>query len=174
MRIYLLGFMGCGKTSLGKRLAQKLEFDFFDIDHAITGNTGLTVPEIFSQYGEEKFREMEKDALRSTATLNNVVVATGGGTPCNQENMDFIKNNGISVYLRMGASSLAHRIVYSKKKRPLLDHLAGEELLAEIEDRLSAREPYYMQADCIVRGESAKPGHIISLIYGEEDDDQQV
>lgn len=172
MRIYLLGFMGCGKTSLGKRLAQKLGFDFFDIDLGITEQTGLTVPEIFSQLGEKRFRELESQVLKSTANMENAVIATGGGTPCNPENMDFIKENGVSVYLRMSASSLAHRIVYSKKSRPLLDHLSGEELLAEIENRLSAREPYYMQADCIVRGESVKPKHIISLVFGEEGDDE--
>ena len=166
MRIYLLGFMGCGKSSLGRRLAKKLDFDFFDIDQGIEEKTGMKVADIFSKKGESAFRELEKTVLNETASLKNTVIATGGGTPCHGNNMDFILENGTSVYLRMSPVSLADRLENSSKIRPLVQNLSGNDLLAEIEERLTKREEYYLRANCIVKGESAKPKHIIALIFG--------
>ena len=166
MRIYLLGFMGCGKSSLGRRLAKKLDFDFFDIDHGIEEKAGMKVPEIFIAMGESGFRELEKTVLHETATLKNTVIATGGGTPCHDNNMDFILENGTSVYIRMSPVSLADRLESSSKVRPLVQNLSGNDLLAEIEQRLKKREEYYLRANCIVKGESVKPKHIIDLVFG--------
>lgn len=166
MRIYLLGFMGSGKSSLGRRLAKKLDFDFFDIDHGIEEKTGMKVSEIFNTMGENGFRELERTVLHETATLTNTVIATGGGTPCHHNNMDFILENGTSVYLRMSPVSLADRLETSSKIRPLVQNLSGSDLLAEIEERLKKREEYYLRANCIVKGESVKPKHIIDLVFG--------
>jgi shikimate kinase len=167
MRIYLLGFMGCGKSSLGKRLASRLDYDFYDIDHGLEEKKGMKVPEIFSTFGEETFRKWESEVLKETANMDNVVIATGGGTPCHFDNMDFILKHGISVYLRMDVASLANRLENSRKIRPLVARLSGKALLEEIENRLTEREPYYMRANCIVKGESVKSKHIISLVFGE-------
>ena len=158
--------MGCGKSSLGKRLARKLEFAFHDTDHEIERETGKSVWELFRDEGELAFRERERDVLRRTADMEKVVVATGGGTPCFFDNMEFILAHGISVYLRMSVSSLVHRLENARVKRPLLQDLEGESLFAEISERVAEREPWYMKANCIIKGETAKPDHIISLVFG--------
>ncbi len=166
MRIYLIGFMGCGKSSLGKRLARKLGYPFIDTDTVIEEEWGKSVPEIFQQEGEAAFREKESEVLRSTAGLNKVVVATGGGTPCFFDNMDFILEQGVSVYLRMSVQSLAHRLENARIRRPLLEDFQGSALMEEIGQRLKEREPWYARAHCIIKGETAKPDHIISLVFG--------
>ncbi len=167
MRIYLIGFMGCGKSSLGRRLADKLNYTFFDTDTVLEEKAGMKVPEIFSQLGEETFRELEAKVLRETASVEQVVVATGGGMPCYFDNMDFMLQNGKTIYIRMDPTSLADRIENSHKKRPLVDHLKGDALIQTIKEKLALREPYYLKAECIVKGESLKPKHVISLIFGE-------
>lgn len=167
MRIYLVGFMGCGKSSLGKRLARRLGYAFFDTDHEIERETGKRVWELFRDEGEPALRERERQVLRRTADMDKVVVATGGGTPCFFDNMDFILAHGISVYLRMSVSSLVHRLENARVQRPLLQDLKGEPLFSEISGRVADREPFYMKANCIIKGETAKPDHIISLVFGE-------
>jgi shikimate kinase len=168
MRIYLIGFMGCGKSSLGKRLARRLEYAFHDTDHEIERETGKRVWELFRDEGEPAFREREREVLHRTAEMDRVVVATGGGTPCFFDNMEFILAHGIPVYLRMSVASLVHRLENARVKRPLLQDLEGESLFAEISERLAEREPWYMKANCIIKGETAKPDHIISLVFGSD------
>ncbi len=169
MRIYLIGFMGCGKTSLGKRLAEKLNFTFFDTDNVIEEQAGMKVQEIFSKLGEATFRDLERKVLSESALIDDVVIATGGGMPCHFDNMDFMLKHGKTIYIRMDPASLADRIENSHKKRPLVDHLKGDALISTIKEKLALREPYYMKADCIVKGESLKPKHVISLLFGEND-----
>lgn len=168
MRIYLVGFMGCGKSSLGKRLARRLNYAFLDTDHEIERETGKRVWELFRDEGEPAFREMERRVLRRSAELEKVVVATGGGTPCFFDNMDFILAHGVSVYLRMSVISLVHRLENARVKRPLLKDFQGEDLFQEISRRLAEREQWYMKAHCIIKGETAKPNHIISLVFGSD------
>lgn len=166
MRIYLIGFMGCGKSSLGKRLARKLEYPFVDTDMEVEREAGLSVSEIFRQHGEEAFRQMERDALQRTTSFDKVVVATGGGAPCYLDNMAFMKEHGVSVYLRMSVQSLVYRLENARVKRPLLEGLEGDDLLREISDRLAEREKWYLQANCVIKGETAKPAHIVALVFG--------
>lgn len=166
MRIYLIGFMGCGKSSLGKRLAEKLDYSFLDTDKVIEEQTGMQVADIFATMGEDAFRELEKKALRETTGTDDAVIATGGGLPCHFDNMDFMLKHGTTVYLRMEAASLAVRIENSHKVRPLVQKLKGDALIAFIQEKLTQREPYYMQANCILKGDSLKPKHVISLLFG--------
>ncbi len=100
MRIYLLGFMGCGKSSLGRRLARKLEYPFLDIDNEVERILGQEIPDIFRTKGETAFREAERQVLHSTATVQKAVIATGGGTPCYSDNMDFMLENGAQCTLK--------------------------------------------------------------------------
>ncbi len=167
MRIYLIGFMGCGKSTLGKRLAKKLNYSFLDMDKVIEAETGMKVPDIFAKLGEDAFRVLEEKVLRDTATVDNAVIATGGGMPCHFDNMDFMLEHGTTVYIQMEAENLAERIENSHKVRPLVENINGKELIDTIQERLSQREPYYMRAHCTARGESLKAEHIISLIFGE-------
>ncbi len=159
--------MGCGKSSLGRRLADKLNYTFFDTDSVLEEQAGMKVPEIFSKLGEEAFRDMERKVLKETALIDDVIIATGGGMPCHFDNMDFMLTHGKTIYIRMDPESLADRIENSHKKRPLVDHLKGDALIKTIKEKLALREPYYMNADVIVKGESLKPKHVISLIFGE-------
>lgn len=167
MRIYLIGFMGSGKSTLGKRLARRLDYGFQDLDHLLEEQQHMSIPEIFSRHGEEYFREREREVLHQTALHDNMVIATGGGAPCFFDNMDFILANGKSVYLRMSHLSLAHRLENAFTRRPLLEDLKGESLQQYIAQKLQEREPYYLKAHCVIKGETVKPDHIISLVFGE-------
>ncbi len=167
MRIYLIGFMGCGKSSFGKRLAKKLDYQFADLDDIIEEEANMRIPDIFSMKGEETFREIEKKALRGTGNLSKAVIATGGGTPCFHGNMDFMLENGVTVYLKMSPLSLGHRLELARRERPLVKGLKGDALSDVIMQKLSEREPQYMRAHCIIKGETVKPDQVISLVFGQ-------
>ncbi len=166
MRIFLIGFMGSGKTTLGSRLAKKLEYDFLDTDQYIESQSGLSIPEIFALQGESAFREWETRALSHALERTRVVVSTGGGLPCHSGHMEIMSENGVVVYLKMSVQSLVSRLESAQKKRPLIEGLGGDGLREFVSQRLQTREIYYNQAHCIIKGESAKPASIISLVFG--------
>lgn len=168
MRIFLIGFMGCGKSSFGRRLARKLDYLFVDLDDAVEKKAGKPIAAIFDQHGEEAFRNLERDALHDTLSLKKAIIATGGGTPCHFDNMDFMLENGVTVYLKMSPLSLSHRLEYARKERPLVKGLKGDELSQLIRDKLTHREAYYMKAQCIIKGETIKTDQVISLVFGHE------
>ena len=167
MIIFLIGFMGSGKSTLGKRLARKIDYRFIDMDHHLEEVEGLKVSEIFEQKGEKYFRELEKGFLESMEIQDNVVIATGGGAPCWGKNMDIMNRKGVTVYLKMSPVSLASRLEKSRNIRPLIQGLNPEHLRDYIENKLQEREHYYNQAQCIVRGENVKPFHVSSLVFGD-------
>ncbi len=166
MRIYLIGFMGCGKSSFGKRLAKKLDYPFVDLDEEIEQRAGKSIDEIFKMEGEATFRKMEQDALLDTIIHKKAVIATGGGTPCFEDNMEFMNSEGVTVYLRMSTLSITHRLENAKKTRPLVHGRKGEELHAFIKKTLADREAYYLQSHCIIKGETVKPDQVIALVFG--------
>ncbi|MFW5706707.1 MAG: shikimate kinase [Bacteroidota bacterium] len=168
MIIFLIGFMGSGKSTLGKRLAKKIGYDFVDMDYHIEEQEGMKVPAIFEKKGERYFRDQEKRFLEELEKDANLVVATGGGAPCFGKNIDIMNEKGITVYLKMSPSALASRLERARVIRPLVAGLESEHLRQYIENKLHEREPYYNQAKCIIRGESAKPFHITSLVFGTE------
>jgi shikimate kinase len=147
-RIYLIGYMGSGKTTVGKKLSRRLGFRFLDLDEYIEKKYHTSVSVLFSKYDEKAFRKIEFQALRETADLKHVVISTGGGTPCFHNNMDFIKKNGISVYLKMSPEALASRLQKARRQRPLLRNHQND-LAAFIEASLRERVVYYEQADII-------------------------
>jgi len=144
--------MGCGKTTHGKRLAKSLNYKFIDLDQWIENQTELTVAEIFSQQGEEAFREMETEAIKTLSKEEHVVISTGGGAPCHNKNMDLLRESGLTVYLNLSPKALADRLTYSKTKRPLLAGKRQEELVPLIELMLSERLPFYESAEIIIDG----------------------
>jgi shikimate kinase len=152
MKIYLIGFMGCGKTTIGKRLAARCGFSFADTDELFSAIHNCSVKDYFDLYSEEKFREEEQKILYQTQFMNNAVIALGGGTPCYQDNMQWILSNGITIYIKMSAMALYSRLANSKIQRPLLSFLPELDLKNTIEKLLSQRENTYNKAHITVSG----------------------
>lgn len=152
-RIFLIGFMGSGKTSIGMKLAAQLGFTFVDMDHVIEGKHHKTVSEIFAESGQDKFRQLEKDVLHEVADYENVVIATGGGAPCFFDNIDYMNAQGLTVYFHLTANQLAERLESSRLgKRPLLAERKGDDLRKYISDTLADREKFYLKAKLKVSG----------------------
>ncbi len=145
--------MGSGKTSLGKQIAKALNFTFVDMDHHIEEQQLMSVSQLFTEKGEVEFRKLEKACLHEVSEWRNVVIATGGGTACFFDNMDYMNAHGLTVYLKLSVDELTSRLGASKKnKRPLIESLSGEKLRFFIQEGLNKREPYYQQAKLIVHG----------------------
>lgn len=165
MNIFLIGFMGSGKTTTGRKLASRKGLPFVDLDQKIEEKFNLSVQEIFELHGENAFREEESRQLR-TYKKGSAIISLGGGTPCSEENIKFIIENGISVYLKMDAAYLTNRLENAKIKRPLLKKYYGnpDSMTLFIEDLLEQREYYYNQADIIFQAENMSAERIDLLI----------
>jgi shikimate kinase len=147
MRIYLIGFMGAGKTYWGKVLSKKLEVPYFDLDELIENSEGKKVLEIFAASGEEYFREKERNILHEVTEKNpSMLVSCGGGAPCFFDNIEFMNDNGITVWMNVPFEILLGRLRKSKEKRPLLKDLNDEQLKTYIVKKSAARKMYYEQA----------------------------
>jgi len=152
-RIFLIGYMGSGKTTIGKLLAARLGYRFLDIDTTIEEKYFKSISQIFIEKGEPEFRLIEKQNLHDLAEFENVVISTGGGAPCFFDNMDYMKAHGITIYLKLSAAQLTERLESSHDgKRPLLADRKGAELLQFISDGLVSREPFYSRAIFVVSG----------------------
>lgn len=146
VRIILIGYMGAGKTTVGKELAAALGVTFYDLDWYITMRYHRSVPEIFAERGEEGFRELERRMLHEVAEFENVVVSCGGGTPCFFDNIDYMNSLADTIYLQATPEVLAMHLKMGKGKRPLLEGKTPEELEAYIQEMLQTREPFYKKA----------------------------
>ncbi len=151
-RIYIVGFMGSGKTTAGKNLASLLGWTFKDLDKTIEEKTGWTIPEIFAEQGEAEFRRIETATLRELESCNRVIISTGGGAPCHDDNMEFMLTSGITIYLKLTPEQLCLRLADSKTERPLIKGLSEGELLTFIEGKLSQRQQFYERAEIILSG----------------------
>lgn len=143
MRIYLLGFMASGKTTLGRQVSAFLEVPFFDTDQVIETQAGRSVQEIFSLHGESHFRQLEQDVLHQTAGFSKVLVATGGGLPLYGDNMDWMLAHGVTIYLEWPVDRLLEHVRTAVRGRPILEHLQTAE---EINVLLQDRRPVYARA----------------------------
>jgi len=150
--LYIIGFMGSGKTTTGKRVASLLEWSFVDLDKQIEVHTGLKIPEIFSLHGEDHFRNVEAEVLRSLVTDTNTVISTGGGTPCYGSNMEFMLQTGLTIYLKLTPGQLMSRLNNAADERPLIKNLSGENLQSFIGDKLKFREKWYEKSEMIIDG----------------------
>ncbi|MEA2569575.1 MAG: shikimate kinase [Acidobacteriota bacterium] len=162
MKIYLVGFMGAGKTTVGRELSSRIDTPFFDLDDLVEAAEQQSIREIFAQHGEPHFRKRERDILRSTRYLENAVVATGGGTFTFDENIQFIQSEGLSVYLSAPYSLLRSRIGEKAAERPLFrDDLATHELY-------NARIRYYRMSDVTIEvREEETPNEIVERLLLE-------
>lgn len=146
MRIYLIGYMGCGKSTLGRRLSKYLSLQFVDMDHYIEERNYKTIPQIFAEDGEAEFRKTERKALEELSEFTDIVIATGGGAPCFFDNMDLMNKTGKTIYLNIHPKILADRLLKSKTERPLIKGKSREELVAFIDETLNKRNEFYTQA----------------------------
>lgn len=151
-RIFLIGFMGCGKTTWGKKLSAASGHAFIDLDNALEAEAGMSVAEYFATHSEEAFRELESKVLKETEYPENVIVSTGGGLPCFFDNMDWMNSHGQSLYIKHSPKTLADRLENARIKRPLVQGKSGDELVNFISQKLAEREMYYEQATHIVNG----------------------
>lgn len=164
MRIYLIGFKNSGKTTAGKKLAKKLSLDFLDLDELIERNDGRTVPELYSQDGEEVFREKERVALHQTARMEDVVVSTGGGVPRFFDNMDFMKKQGTTIYLKLDEETLVGRLKVAAKNRPVLKGKTPEQVREYVQDLLNNHEHHYLRANLIVDAKNLAPDDLVARV----------
>ena len=153
VRIFLTGYMGAGKTTLGKAFARKLNIPFIDLDWYIEERFHKTVGELFTERGEAGFREIERNMLHEVAEFENVVISTGGGAPCFFDNMEFMNGAGQTVYLKVSVEELAKRLELCKSTRPILKGRSGDELKAFIAESLEKREPFYSKASIVFDAE---------------------
>jgi shikimate kinase len=143
MRIYLIGFMGTGKSTLGQYLCDKLGVPFFDTDIMIESETGMSIAGIFDTRGEKEFRELEADVIRQTSIYEKALFATGGGLPCYFENMKWMNDHGITMHLSWKKEILVTNLLTQTSSRPLLKDLNTQDAAMKIEMMLEERTPYY-------------------------------
>lgn len=163
-RLFLIGYMGSGKSTLGQTLASKLKYDFIDLDKFIEKEYHQTIPEIFASKGESEFRAMENNSLKKLIEKENVVIACGGGTPCYFNNMEIMKNNGITVYIKLSVDKLVGRLLVAKEKRPLIENKTETELRSFVSRQLEKREDFYHQAQYTVKGKDLNVDELAAFV----------
>ena len=146
IRIFLTGYMGSGKTTLGRALAADLNVQFIDLDHYIEQRYRKTIAQLFAEKGEEGFREIERRMLHEAGEFEDVIISTGGGTPCFFDNIEFMNTQGTTIYLDVPVERLFIRLCIARSKRPLIKDKSDEELRAFIIEQLEKRAPHYSKA----------------------------
>ena len=168
MRIYLIGYMGCGKSTIGRKIARFAHLDFADTDTLVERSEGSTVADIITYQGEEYFRGVEQRVLEVTASEDDIIVSTGGGLPIWGNNMERIGQLGLSVYLRRSPQNIISRLSpYGRQKRPKFRGLNDEQLLAFMTTHMAEREPVYSRADIVIDCDNMSDNDIIDLIMSK-------
>ena len=160
MKIFIIGYMGSGKSTFGRKLSQRLHFPFVDMDKVFQLQFNSTIPNYFEKYGEEAFRLKEMELLRQYQGQDNLIISTGGGTPCFYENMEWMNDNGLTIYLEMSPAALFSRLKNAKTVRPLLP--PTKDLLPFITTHLAKRTPYYSAAQITLNGLSISIDQVAS------------
>ena len=151
MRLYLIGYMGTGKSTLGRKIAKRTELPFLDTDKMVEEAEGAEVADIITYAGEEYFRQAERRALEQTAEEENAIISTGGGLPVWGDNQAWIAEHGVSVYLKRTPEQIISRLSpHGRYKRPKLRGLNDEELLQVMREGIAEREPIYEKADIVI------------------------
>jgi shikimate kinase len=166
MKIFLIGFMGSGKTHWGRLLSEKLGIRFFDLDEQVAEQAGKSIPEIFEQEGEEKFRQMEKEVLHIISeSHDSFVMACGGGSPCYFNNIEYMNQSGTTVWINTPLETLFERLVKEKEKRPLIRDLSDDQLKGFIGKKFADRRIYYEQARLKVDEQPVRLEQLIEKIF---------
>ena len=166
MKIFLIGFMGSGKTYWGRQLGEKLRLPFFDLDEQIESNEGKAISQIFAEEGEEYFRLLEKDTLHIiTESHDSFIMATGGGTPCYFNNIEFMNKMGTTVWINTPVDLLHERLLKDKDQRPLIKNLDDAQLRSFIIKKFSDRKIYYEQAEMMVEENEKSIEKIVEKLF---------
>lgn len=165
MKYFLVGFMGSGKSYVGKKLSEKLELNFIDLDHYIEQIENRSISDMFKTEGEDHFRKLELKYFTSILKEENTIISLGGGTPIHNKIMKLITESGTSFYLKCNTKTILKRLVESNKKRPLIKNLSEVNLKTFIEKELSERSKFYEKADYIVSNNKEEAiNEIINLL----------
>lgn len=152
-RVYLVGYMGAGKTTAARRIAKRLGWDVADTDALFEEKYHISVDDFFQKYDEPLYRKLESEILKSTENLDNTVISTGGGTACYFDNMEWMNQHGLTVFLRISPQAAVDRVAHSKKKRPLARGKSEAELAEYVNWHYASRIPFYEQAQITVKSE---------------------
>lgn len=161
-RTFLIGYMGSGKTTYGRLIAKEQKMTFVDLDTIMEEKYAKSIAALFEEIGENEFRKIERETLHGIAHFENVLIATGGGTPCFYDNMEFMNNMGDTIYLRTSVRELRDRLKMSRTKRPLINQKSDQELESHIALMLEKREGYYMKAKFILDTDDLNPNNLMS------------
>ncbi len=169
MLIYLIGLPGSGKSTIGKSLAQKLNYSYFDMDDVICAQEEKTIEEIFAGNGENYFRELEHSILHDTFELKNTIISTGGGVPCYFDNITEMKKHGLTIYINPTVEELVNRLFgQGGENRPLLKGKSHKQVVDFIETKYKERAPYYEQARIICNTNKLKPEDLLKQLKKEK------
>ncbi len=163
-RIFLIGYMGAGKTTLGKALARRMKRSYIDTDHFIENRFRKSIKDLFSSEGENRFRDIEHHILRELSSFEDVVISTGGGFPCFNNNMEIMNNSGLTVYLDVSVKELAARLEVNNFRRPVLQNRTGNDLIDFITKNLAKRLHYYKKSKIIFNTERMNTGADIEVL----------
>ena len=152
-KIYIVGYMGAGKTTAAKRLAHRLGWEVADTDALFEEKYRISVDDFFQKYDEPLYRKLESEILKSTESLEKTVISTGGGTACYFDNMDWMNLHGLTVFMRISPAAAVDRVLHSRHKRPLARGKSEEELMEFVSRHYAARMPYYEKARITVKSE---------------------
>lgn len=152
-RIYLVGYMGAGKTTAAKRIAKRLGWEMVDTDALFEEKYKISVDDFFQKYDEQLYRKLESEILKNTELLENTVISTGGGTACFFDNMDWMNQHGLTVFMRISPESAVDRVLHSRHKRPLTRGKTEEELMEYVSWHYAQRLPFYERAKITVKSE---------------------
>lgn len=155
MKIYLIGYMGSGKSTLGRLLAASLNLLFLDMDDEFEARFKISINDFFTKYGEDAFRKIEHKLLIDILLIQDAIISTGGGTPCFFNNMDLMNGNGLTIYLKTGPGLLLQRLAASPRRRPVIQLMEGGFSIEKLTEHLASREKYYLSANKVVQ--SANP-----------------
>ena len=168
-RIYLVGYMGAGKTTAAKRLAQRLGWEVADTDTLFEEKYKISVDDFFQKYDEPLYRKLEAEILKSTENLSHTVISTGGGTACYFDNMDWMNRHGLTVFMRISPEAAVDRVIHSRHKRPLARGKSEAELMEYVSWHYASRIPFYEQARLTVKSEDFDLDNLLQLIENEKD-----
>ena len=165
MRVYLIGYMGCGKSTVGRKVSRFAHIDFVDTDTMVEQREGATVADTITYQGEEYFRTVERAVLEDTATMENTIISTGGGLPVWGDNMERMKQLGLTVYLRRSPANIISRLSpYGRQKRPKIRGMNDEQLFEFMTTHMAEREPIYSQADVVLDCDKMADNEVIDTI----------